>query len=163
MQLSSAICRVVGRFHLVCDAAKSNAVYEVLETVTEIILAENQSGVWKEELIEVSYGKQNDRQKRKLRRVCYLDERRCEYVFISNNMEIAAEEIALIYKKRWGIELLFKKLKQNFWAALILRRKRKRDQDAGVVHVDRPTFTDRFAEQSIDQKGLFNRRRRSSG
>ncbi len=23
-------------------------------------------------------------------------------------------EIALIYKKRWGIELLFKKMKQNF-------------------------------------------------
>ena len=25
-----------------------------------------------------------------------------------------ANEIALIYKKRWGIELLFKKMKQNF-------------------------------------------------
>lgn len=29
-------------------------------------------------------------------------------------MEISAEEICLIYKKRWGIELLFKKMKQNF-------------------------------------------------
>ena len=93
---------------------KSNAVYEVLETIAEIIQGEKESGVWKEELIEVSYGKQNDKQKLKLRRVCYRDEKRREYVFISNNMEIAAEEIALIYKKRWGIELLFKKMKQNF-------------------------------------------------
>jgi hypothetical protein len=29
-------------------------------------------------------------------------------------MTISAEEIALIYKKRWGIEILFKKMKQNF-------------------------------------------------
>lgn len=93
---------------------KSNAVYEVLGTISEIRLTENEFGVWKEELIEVTYGKKTDKQKLRLRRVCYRDEKRREYVFISNNMEIAAEEIALIYKKRWGIELLFKKMKQNF-------------------------------------------------
>ena len=70
--------------------------------------------MWKEELIEVTYGKKSDKQKLQLRRVCYRDEKRREYVFISNNMTITAEEIALIYKKRWGIELLFKKMKQNF-------------------------------------------------
>jgi hypothetical protein len=93
---------------------KSNAVYEVLETRREIWLTENKFGVWKEELIEVTYGKKTDKQKLQLRRICYRDEKRREYVFISNNMEITAEEIALIYKKRWGIELLFKKMKQNF-------------------------------------------------
>jgi len=46
--------------------------------------------------------------------VCYRDEKNRHYVFISNNLEIDASEIALIYKKRWGIELLFKKMKQNF-------------------------------------------------
>lgn len=93
---------------------KSNAVYEVVETISEIVLAAGDPGVWKEELIELTYGKQTDKQKLRLRRVCYRDEKRREYVFISNNTEIAAEEIALIYKKRWGIELLFKKMKQNF-------------------------------------------------
>jgi IS4 transposase len=37
-----------------------------------------------------------------------------KYVFISNNLDITVEEIALICRKRWGIELLFKKMKQNF-------------------------------------------------
>jgi len=93
---------------------KSNAVYQILETIRETVLAKNEFGVWKEELIEVVYGKKTDQQKLQLRRICYRDEQRREYVFISNNMEISAEEIALIYKKRWGIELLFKKMKQNF-------------------------------------------------
>lgn len=93
---------------------KSNAVYQVLKTITEIELEKNKFGVWKEEIIEVTYGKKTDRQRLQLRRICYRDEHRREYVFISNNMKITAEEIALIYKKRWGIELLFKKMKQNF-------------------------------------------------
>ena len=29
-------------------------------------------------------------------------------------MDSTAEEVAFLYKKRWGIELLFKKMKQNF-------------------------------------------------
>jgi IS4 transposase len=36
------------------------------------------------------------------------------FEFITNNFEIAAEKVALIYKKRWQIEPLFKQLKQNF-------------------------------------------------
>ena len=49
-----------------------------------------------------------------LRRICYQDEKGRQYVFICNNFIITATEIALIYRKRWGIELLFKKMKQNF-------------------------------------------------
>jgi len=36
------------------------------------------------------------------------------FEFITNNFELTAEKVALIYKKRWQIELLFKQLKQNF-------------------------------------------------
>jgi IS4 transposase len=49
-----------------------------------------------------------------LRKVNYRDEKGRIYEFISNNFEISNEEVALIYKIRWQIELLFKKLKQNF-------------------------------------------------
>ena len=70
--------------------------------------------VIKEELIEVSYKLAKEVKTLEMRRVCYQDEQNRSYVFLSNNMTISAEEIALIYKKRWGIELLFKKMKQNF-------------------------------------------------
>ena len=42
------------------------------------------------------------------------DEQNRYYEFLTNNFEITAEEVAFLYKKRWGIELLFKKMKQNF-------------------------------------------------
>ena len=57
----------------------------------------------------------------KLRRVKYYDEELGrEFVFITNNMELSAEEIALLYKNRWQVELFFKWIKQHlrvksFW------------------------------------------------
>src|SRR5665213_169155 len=93
---------------------KSNAVYQVLETVSEQPLPGKQAGVLKEEIIQVSYKQNKEVQTLKLRRVSYQDEKGRKYVFICNNFIITAQEIALIYKKRWGIELLFKKMKQNF-------------------------------------------------
>jgi hypothetical protein len=50
-----------------------------------------------------------------VRRIKYWNEEQGkEYVFITNNFDLKADQIALIYKKRWQIELLFKRLKQNF-------------------------------------------------
>jgi hypothetical protein len=93
---------------------KNNAVYQVLEMISEKQLSKKEAGVNKEEIIEVSYKQGKEIKMLKLRRVCYQDEKGRKYVFICNNFIITAEEIALIYKKRWGIELLFKKMKQNF-------------------------------------------------
>jgi hypothetical protein len=78
--------------------------------------------VIKEEIIELEYHPENDKGKKitnqtktlRLRKVCYQDEKNRYYEFLCNNFEITAEEIAFLYKKRWGIELLFKKMKQNF-------------------------------------------------
>ena len=36
------------------------------------------------------------------------------FVYVTNNFELEAESIINIYRKRWQIELLFKRLKQNF-------------------------------------------------
>ena len=93
---------------------KSNAVYEVLETVMGRELETDKPGVSKEENITVTYKEGKKEIKLKLRRIHYRDAQNRQYVFICNNFIITAEEIALIYKKRWGIELLFKKMKQNF-------------------------------------------------
>jgi hypothetical protein len=93
---------------------KSNALYEVIETISETKLAKKIAGVSMEQLIEISFKQGKEIILLKLRRVCYQDNQNRQYVFICNNFIITAEEIALIYKKRWGIELLFKKMKQNF-------------------------------------------------
>lgn len=57
----------------------------------------------------------------KLRRVKYFDEEtQKEFIFLTNNIHLAAAEIALLYKKRWEVELFFKWIKQHlriksFW------------------------------------------------
>ena len=92
---------------------KNNAVYEVVQTIREepsaLIL-----GVKKEEIIKLKYKEKKLENTLLQRRIVYLDEQLREYVFITNNFNITAEEVALIYKNRWQIELIFKKLKQNF-------------------------------------------------
>ena len=96
---------------------KDNAVYEVQEVVFEQELSENQSGVMKEEHIHLKYSAKKGKKKDKtlcLRKVTYRDEKGRIYRFISNNWDITNEEVALMYKYRWTIELVFKKLKQNF-------------------------------------------------
>jgi hypothetical protein len=44
----------------------------------------------------------------------YHEEKNKVYYFLSNLFDLPAEQIASLYKKRWEIELLFKKIKQNF-------------------------------------------------
>lgn len=57
----------------------------------------------------------------KLRKVKYYDsEMKRTFVFLTNNMSLTAQEIALLYKNRWQVELFFKWLKQHlkiktFW------------------------------------------------
>lgn len=101
---------------------KKNAVYRVIEVLQEHKKQQGRAMVLREEIIEIEYspedeyGKKKTKDKRTLRlkKVCYQDEKDRYYEFISNSMESSAEEIAFLYKKRWGIELLFKKMKQNF-------------------------------------------------
>lgn len=50
----------------------------------------------------------------KLRKVVFYDEEMNRtFVFLSNNLELPPEQIALLYKNRWQIELSFKWIKQH--------------------------------------------------
>jgi hypothetical protein len=101
---------------------KKNAVYEVIEVNRSHYRKKGQAKILNDAIIELTYhpedenGKQqkNVFKKIQLRKVCYQDERNRYFEFLTNNFEITAEEVAFLYKKRWGIEILFKKMKQNF-------------------------------------------------
>jgi hypothetical protein len=59
----------------------------------------------------------------KIRKVKYFDkETQVTFVYLTNNMELTALEIALLYKNRWKVELFFKWIKQHlkiksFWGS----------------------------------------------
>jgi hypothetical protein len=91
---------------------KDNAIYEARE---EFDIPDGaDSGVLKDEEIILYYG-EGKKQEHRSRRIAYWDSENARlFEFITNNFELTAEKIALIYKKRWQIELLFKQLKQNF-------------------------------------------------
>lgn len=101
---------------------KKNAAYSVIEVKRSHYRKKGQAKVLGDEVIELEYcpedengAKQTKSKKRiRLRKVCYQDEQGRYFEFLTNNFEITAEEVAFLYKKRWGIELLFKKMKQNF-------------------------------------------------
>jgi len=101
---------------------KKNADYRIIEVLRENDWVRGKAMVLREMIIEIDYfpededGRKQTKKKQSLRlkRVCYKDEKNRNYEFITNSLESTAEEVAFLYKKRWGIELLFKKMKQNF-------------------------------------------------
>jgi putative transposase len=72
-------------------------------------------------LIRLTSSKGKDNYPGIIRKVCYHDDDYDrDYVFITNNLKLTAQEIADIYKARWQVELFFKWMKQNlkiktFW------------------------------------------------
>ena len=60
-----------------------------------------------------------------LRRINFYDaEHDKDLVFLTNNMDLIASEIAFLYKKRWAVELFFKWMKQHlkiksFWGTTL--------------------------------------------
>jgi IS4 transposase len=93
---------------------KDNAVYELQGVLFEKELTDDEFGVMKEEHIHLKYKENKKLKTLCLRKVTYKDEKGRIYQFITNNFEISSEEVAFLYKKRWAIELVFKKMKQNF-------------------------------------------------
>jgi len=89
---------------------KTNAVYTSLE---EFDIADDiDPGVLRDERISVE---KKDGTKVEMRRVAYWHAPQNKvFEFITNNFEIEADTVAQIYRRRWQIETMFKRLKQNF-------------------------------------------------
>jgi hypothetical protein len=72
-------------------------------------------------LIQLTGSKTKKHYPKAIRKIKYYDkEYHHTYEFITNNMEMGAQDIADIYKRRWQVELFFKWIKQNlkiksFW------------------------------------------------
>jgi hypothetical protein len=101
---------------------KKNAVYTVINVNREHYRKKGKAKVLRDEIIEMEYHpeREDGTQDLKtnltmtLRKVSYQDQQNRYFDFLTNNFDISAEDVAFLYKKRWGIEILFKKMKQNF-------------------------------------------------
>lgn len=93
---------------------KDNAIYQSIEELD--IPDEADTGVIKDEIVSLKTVDEDGTDvELPLRRIAYWDQKNQRLlVFQSNHLKLEAEQIAMIYKRRWHIEKLFKKLKQNF-------------------------------------------------
>lgn len=88
---------------------KSSACYEVLETKQSV-----GEGIVSDEVIKLTSKNAQKDCPIKLRRITFIrQEDQKLLVFISNDFDRSAVEIAGLYKQRWQIELFFKWIKQN--------------------------------------------------
>lgn len=93
---------------------KDNAVFEHL---ADMEIPDNcPDNYIKDQQITINYKDEDDKEQLLLlRRVVYYDkDKNCIIAFLTNIMDMTTEQIGLLYKQRWQIELLFKQLKQNF-------------------------------------------------
>lgn len=101
-QLEQRNIRFVGRM-------KKNAQFEVLAN-----LATDDEAVLDDQHIRLNSNKARQACPIVLRRIRYRrKEDQKVLVFLSNDLDSPAEEIAALYKQRWQIELFFKWIKQN--------------------------------------------------
>ena len=109
--------------------AKSPLKYEVIEQNFNI---DQTTGLRTDKTVVLTIKKSKKLYPDKLRLVEYYDEEKdLLLVFLSNNFEVSALEIARLYKNRWQIEVFFKWIKQN----LVIKKLWGHSQNAVKIHV----------------------------
>lgn len=105
------------RFHLAgsywISRPKSNMKYEIIghRNFTE---DDKKAGITGDFTIRLTKANTMSLYPEPIRAVCYYDEdTEDEIVFITNNFEICALEVANLYRHRWDIEVFYKWVKQN--------------------------------------------------
>ena len=98
--------------------AKSSMKYTIVEQNFNI---DQNTGLRADKTVELTVVKSRKLYPEKIRLVEYYDSQNNNYlIFMTNNFEVTALEIAYLYKNRWQIETFFKWIKQNlsikkFW------------------------------------------------
>lgn len=109
--------------------AKSPLKYQVIEQNFNI---DKTTGLRTDKTVVLMIKKSKKLYPDKLRLVEYYDEEKdLLLVFLSNNFEVSALEIARLYKNRWLIEVFFKWIKQN----LVIKKLWGHSQNAVKIHV----------------------------
>ena len=97
---------------------RGNLQYEV---VSENDTMHNADGVLSDQIIRLTGYQTSKKYPAVLRRVTYYAaDKNKTFVYLTNNMQIPAKQVALLYKYRWRVELFFKWIKQHlkvksFW------------------------------------------------
>lgn len=90
---------------------KHKMVYEVVEDKD---YNNPQTGIMADQTIRFKGYKTKKQYPNNLRRVVFYDhEGNRTFVFYTNNFDVTAEDVALLYKYRWRVELFFKWMKQH--------------------------------------------------
>jgi len=109
--------------------AKSSIKYEI---IAQNFCIDKTTGVRADKTIMLTVYRSKKLYPEKLRLVEFYD---CEndtlLVFLSNNFEVSALEIANLYKNRWQIEVFFKWIKQN----LIIKKLWGQSENAVKIHI----------------------------
>lgn len=109
--------------------AKSPLKYEVTEQNFNI---DQTTGLQTDKTVALTVTKSKKLYPDQLRLVEYYDaEKDLLLVFLSNNFEVSALEIARLYKNRWQIEIFFKWIKQN----LVIKKLWGHSQNAVKTHI----------------------------
>jgi hypothetical protein len=76
---------------------------------------QRQAGVESDQLVRLGHTKNKDHPRPLVRLIRYRDPQKGRtFTFVSNCFELPAEQIAELYRKRWAVELLFKRIKSAY-------------------------------------------------
>ncbi len=93
---------------------RKDAKFEVTDQF-QLTDEQRKMGIIADEQIILGHTSHNDVTRTKARLITYYDPKKDKiFYFITNNIVFQAQTITLIYKHRWQIELLFKRIKQAY-------------------------------------------------
>jgi len=93
---------------------RKGAIYELINQ-RPISANQSEQGILSDKEIIIGHTTNNNVSRTRARLIEFYDKINDRYFeFLTNNFRLSASTIAMIYKKRWQIELLFKRIKQNY-------------------------------------------------